>query len=60
MIKNAAISSNLFKSFRFPQTAADVLSADISSIVDYLLPDGKIYNEKKTYHEEIVETEVDV
>jgi hypothetical protein len=42
-IKKEAISSNIFKLFRFPLTAADILSSDNSAIIEFFLPEGKLY-----------------
>ena len=35
-------------------TAADVLSADISSLYEFFFPEGKLYLEKITYEDQIV------
>ena len=40
-------------------TAAEVLSADISSLQEFFLPEGKLYLEKITYEDEVIEVEID-
>lgn len=43
MIKRGISSYYLLVIDRFPLTASEVLSADIPSIQDFLLPEGKLY-----------------
>jgi hypothetical protein len=54
--KNAALSSNLFKYFRYPLSACELLSIENNNALDLFLPDRQLTVDVKVIEEVEVET----